>query len=200
MTTVSIRRATAEDAEPVAALIGTAFAEMAAVAWLVPEPAARASTMTANFRIFVAHALAHGFIDMIADQEGPCAAAVWFPLTTGPMPEPEDYQRRLAEACAPWTERFQLLDELFEAHHPEEPHDYLMLLAVHPERQGTGLGSVLLRHHHTTLDAAGTAAYLEASNTRNRDLYLRHGYRLRGEPLRLPDGTPFFPMWRPPEA
>ncbi|HEX5493068.1 MAG TPA: GNAT family N-acetyltransferase [Mycobacteriales bacterium] len=89
---------------------------------------------------------------------------------------------------------------MFEAHHPSEPHHYLAFLAVRPERQGAGLGSALLRHHHARLDRTGVAAYLEASSPRSRELYLRHGYRPRGEPFTVPDGTPFWPMWRTPSA
>lgn len=80
---------------------------------------------------------------------------------------------------------------------PEEPRHHLALLAVDPARQGGGLGSTLLRHHHATLDGNGTPAYLEASSPGSRDLYRRHGYELR-ETFALPDGTKFWPMWRPP--
>jgi GNAT superfamily N-acetyltransferase len=195
MTTSSptIRRGTAADAGRVAELIATAFASLPAVAWLVPDPAARQRIMTADFRIFVDHAVEYGRIDII--DEAP-AAAVWFPRTD-PIPEPADYDRRLAEACGPWTDRFRVLDALFERNHPEEAHHHLALLAVHPDRQGAGLGSALLRKRHAELDAAGTPAYLESSSPRNRALYLRHGYE-SGEPFTLPDGTPFWPMWRPP--
>jgi GNAT superfamily N-acetyltransferase len=123
------------------------------------------------------------------------AAAVWFDRAS-PAPPPPDYDRRLAEACAPWTDRFRLLDKLFEEHHPEAPHHHLALLAVSAERQSTGLGTALLRHHHAWLDSHGTPAYLEASSPGSRDLYLRHGYELR-ETFTLPDATEFWPMWRP---
>jgi GNAT superfamily N-acetyltransferase len=199
----AIRRATPDDATMVAELVAAAFAPLDAVAWLVPDEAVRSRIMTANFRIFVDHAIEHGHIDVIDDSVpspngGDPAAAVWFPRT-GPLPEPPDYERRLAAACGPWTSRFEVLDELFEENHPAEPHHHLALLAVRPDRQGAGLGSALLRHHHATLDGSGTAAYLEASSTGSRDLYLRHGYEPR-EPFTLPDGTPFWPMWRPPAA
>ena len=189
----TIRRATPADAAGVAEIIATAFAPLAAVRWLVPEPAERTRVMTANFRIFVEHAIEYGYVDLI--DEAP-AAAVWFPRT-GPLPEPADYDRRLAAACGRWTDRFRVLDSLFEDNHPSEPHHHLALLAVQPGRQGGGLGSVLLRRAHAELDAAAIPAYLEASSTRSRDLYLRLGYEVR-EPFRLPDGTPFWPMWRPP--
>lgn len=188
----TIRRAAPEDAPQVARLIATAFAPLAAVNWLLPEPSVRPQIMTADFLILVEHALKHGHVDVI-DQSR--AAAVWFDRTVE-VPEPEDYDRRLTGACGEWTDRFRVLDELFEENHPEEPHHHLALLAVDPARQGGGLGSALLRHHHAALDGAGTAAYLEASSPASRDLYLRHGYELR-ETFALPDGTEFWPMWRP---
>jgi predicted N-acetyltransferase YhbS len=189
----TIRRATPDDAPLVAELVATAFGQLAAVAWLVPDVSARPRVMTANFRIFVDHAIEYGHVDLV--EEAP-AVAVWFPRT-GLLPEPADYDRRLAAACDPWTDRFQVLDELMEKNHPTEPHHHLAFLAVHPDRQGAGLGSILLRRYHDVLDATATAAYLEASSTGSRDLYLRHGYEQR-KPFTLPDGTPFWPMWRPP--
>ncbi|MEU8106107.1 GNAT family N-acetyltransferase [Nonomuraea muscovyensis] len=186
----AVRRAGAGDAALVAELIATAFAPLDAVGYLVPDPAHRHEIMTADFRIMVDHAAEHGEIHVIDD--GP-AAAVWFPRTT-PLPEPPAYDRRLAEATGPWADRFRALDALFDKHHPAEPHHHLAFLAVHPDRQGRGLGSALLRHHHARL--AGLPAYLEASSRRSRDLYLRHGYRPR-EPFALPDGSTFWPMWRP---
>ncbi|MCW2899564.1 MAG: hypothetical protein JWO67_1829 [Streptosporangiaceae bacterium] len=195
MTTISIRRAASDDGAAVADLVATAFAPLAAVAWLVPDPAARPRILPANFRILVDHALEYGHIDLI--DEVP-AAAVWF-SRTGPLPEPADYERRLAATCAPWTDRFHVLDALFEKNHPEQPHHHLAFLAVHPGHQGGGLGSALLDHHHASLDDTATPAYLEASSERSRDLYLRHGYRGR-EPFALPDGTLFWPMWRPPAS
>lgn len=195
-TTALIRRATREDAGPVAELIATAFAPLPVVAWLVPEPADRPQIFTANFRIYVDHALEHGFIDLIAAGEGARAAAVWFPRTH-PIPEPADYERRLADACDPWTDRFEVLDNLFEVAHPTEPHHHLAFLAVLPNEQGAGLGTALLRHHHASLDATATSAYLEASSPGSRELYLRHGYQDR-DSFTMPDGPTFWPMWRPP--
>ncbi|MFG1704988.1 GNAT family N-acetyltransferase [Nonomuraea sp. M3C6] len=185
-----IRRATADDAGRVAELIATAFAGLNAVRYLVPDRRERHRVMTANLRIFVDHAVEHGEVDLIDD--GP-AVAVWFSHTS-PLPEPKDYDRRLEAATGEWIERFRVLDALFEENHPAQPYHHLAFLAVHPDRQDQGLGSALLRHHHARL--AGAPAYLEASDPRNRDLYARHGYEVR-EPFALPDGTLFWPMWRP---
>lgn len=185
-----IRHATADDAGPVAELIATAFSGLRVVHYLVPERRERHRVMTANFRILVDHAVEHGEIHLIDD--GP-AVAVWFPRTA-PLPEPPDYDRRLAETTGEWAERFRALDELSGANHPAEPYHHLAFLAVHPDRQNEGLGSALLRYQHARL--GGVPAYLEASDPRNRDLYVRHGYR-QSEPFALPDGTLFWPMRRP---
>jgi ribosomal protein S18 acetylase RimI-like enzyme len=78
-----------------------------------------------------------------------------------------------------------------------QPHHYLAFLAVHPDAQNRGIGSALLDRHHARLDRAGLPAYLEANDPRNRDLYLRHGYRVRSV-IDLPDGPPLRSMWRTP--
>lgn len=68
------------------------------------------------------HALALGHVDMTEDRS---AAAVWFRHGSGPLPSPPGYERRLAAACAPWTERFRILDAVFEAHQPQASHHHL---------------------------------------------------------------------------
>ncbi|HEY9472749.1 MAG TPA: GNAT family N-acetyltransferase [Mycobacteriales bacterium] len=195
MTVVPIGPADPERAGTVSRVIAEAFAELAVVGWLVPDAAARDCVLSADFRIFVDHAFEYGEVHATPDLD---AVALWFPLDGDPLPEPNDYHRRLTDAVGEWIDRFSLLDKLFEANHPTEPHHHLAFLAVRPDRQGNGLGSALLRHHHARLDHDGMPAYLEASSPGSRDLYLRHGYQLRGEPFTVPGGTPFWPMWRPP--
>jgi ribosomal protein S18 acetylase RimI-like enzyme len=177
---VAIVRATPADTDLVANLIGQAFHSLAVAEWLVADP--------------VEHALAHGVIEMTTDHN---AVAVWFPTGYTPMPPPIDYDERLAAACGPFTDRFRILDEQFDAHHPHDrPHHHLAFLATRPDAQCRGLGSALLRHHHRQLDTTNMAAYLEASSPRSRALYERHGYRTLGQPFTLPDGPPLWPMER----
>lgn len=194
--TLEIVKAGTKDAGAIADLIGTAFAGLRPSEWLVPVEEQRAGVLSANFRIVVDLALAHGEVHMTADR---AAAAVWLPRT-GPMPEPEDYDERLAAACGQWTDRFQTLDTLFEENHPADPHHHLAFLATRSDKRSQGIGSALLDHHHEYLDQHGMPAYLEASHPRSRDLYLRHGYELLDEPFTLPSGAPFWPMWRPANA
>lgn len=194
MTAPTIGRLAAADTRWVAERIAEAFLVLPATRWLVPDEAKREAVFADNFEILVDHAMRHGLVFGTADRD---AVAVWFPQVGDESPAPVDYDDRLAAACGEWTPRFQHLDELFAANHPHPDHHHLALLAVRPGRQGQGLGTALLRHHHAWLDAHGVPGYLEASSEAGRDLYARHGYRLR-EVFRLPDGTPFYPMWREP--
>jgi GNAT superfamily N-acetyltransferase len=188
-----IVRAAPTDIDLAAQLIADGFAGLAAAAWLVPDPDRRRAVLHGNFRIAVEHAIVHGHVDLLADRT---AVAVWFHRDK-PAPPPPHYEQRLAAACGQHTKRFQVLDNLLHTHHPIEAHHHLALLAVSPAHWRTGRGTALLRHHHTDLDQAGLPAYLEASSTDSRALYARHGY-LAARPLALPDGTAFWPMWRPP--
>ncbi|MBQ1037816.1 MULTISPECIES: GNAT family N-acetyltransferase [Micromonospora] len=178
----------------VAGRIAEAFTVLEVTRWLVPDPSKREAVLAGDFEILVGHAMRHGLVHATEDR---AAVAVWFPSVGEPAPPPVDYDARLAAACGEWTDRFQHLDELFAAHHPHPEHHHLAFLATQPGRQGQGLGTALMRHHHAWLDANAMPAYLEASSPRSRDLYAKNGY-LAGEPFRVPDGTPFWPMWREP--
>ncbi|WP_320069643.1 GNAT family N-acetyltransferase [Micromonospora sp. RTGN7] len=194
MSDVRVERLGSAETRLAAERIAEAFLVLKATHWLVPEAAEREAVLADDFEILVGHAMAHGQVHATADR---AAVAVWFPQRGEEVPPPADYDTRLTAACGKWTERFRHLDELFADHHPHADHHHLAFLAVTPDRQGQGLGSALLRHHHAWLDANGIPGYLEASSETGRDLYARHGYRSR-EVFRLPDGTPFYPMWREP--
>lgn len=181
-----------DEASATARLIAEAFHPLDAARWLVPPPHARQTILAAQFHILVEHAFSFGAVEVLADRS---AVAVWFDRTRD-IPAPPGYDERLAAACGHYTDRFVLLDNLFDDHHPSQPHHHLALLAVTPGKQGAGRGTALLRHHHAALDRAGLPAYLEASSLASRDLYARHGYQDR-EIFHLPDGSAFYPMWRP---
>ena len=113
---------------------------------------------------------------------------------------PDGYDARLAAATGRVGQRFAAFDAALDRHHPAGiAHHHLAILAVRPDRQGQGTGSVLLGAHHAILDDAGIPAYLEAADRRTRHLYLRHGYVSTGAPIQLPDDGPLmWPMWREP--
>ncbi|PRW44883.1 GCN5 family acetyltransferase [Chlorella sorokiniana] len=85
----------------------------------------------------------------------------------------------------------------FRRQHPRYIH--LLQLAVHPARQGKGLGSRLLRHLTRLADREGLPLYLEASNPRNRALYLQHGFT-DFQTVQASGGTPYYAMARLPRG
>jgi GNAT superfamily N-acetyltransferase len=84
-----------------------------------------------------------------------------------------------------------------EARHPEQRHLYLAVLGVDPPRQGTGVGSRLIRPGLELCDREGLPAYLETGRERNLAFYARHGFRVLDE-LQLPKGPPVWFLWREP--
>lgn len=195
MTGIGVERLGPERTQLVAERVAAAFLVLDASRWLVPDAGKREVVLAGQFEIVVDHAMRHGLVFGTTDLTG---VAVWLPsIGANPAPPPPDYDSRLAAACGEWRDRFAHLDELFAANHPQPDHHHLAFLAVQPDRQGQGVGSALLRHHHAWLDAKRMPGYLEASSELGVELYAKHGYQVR-EPFRLPDGTPFWPMWREP--
>ena len=132
--------------------------------------------------------------------EGGAAVAVW---------EPPGFDGDPEEVEAMWITHFQTYcdparlgdvfawSEQFGRYHPTEPHWYLGGIGVTPDRQGRGHGSALLRVGLERCDRDGLPAYLEASNSRNRPLYERHGFEVIGE-IQAADSPSVWPMLRPP--
>jgi GNAT superfamily N-acetyltransferase len=195
-----IRDVNPVDTTDITGLLAEAMGDGLVARWLMPEASTRHQSAPAYFEIFAEHAVRYGEIYTSADQETGelSGVALWFPFTTL-IPGPADYDHRLKDASGSAFDRARDLDAALEAHHPMDPHHYLAFLAVRPDRQSRGIGSALLDRHHGRLDDAGIPAYLEANDPRNRELYLRHGYRDRAAAIRLPDGGPrIWPMWRQP--
>ena len=188
-----IRPATPHDTPALAALIAGAFLPLAPTHYLVNDPARRAPVMRAFLTIHITQGLCTGTVDVsVDDHDNPVGAGIWYDSSD---PGPEDYASQLLAAVGDDEPRFSSFEDMLHHDTPPEPHTYLAFLAVHPTRQGTGIGTELLRHRHRQL--THTPAYLVASNEKARKLYLRHAYQDHGKPIVLPNGGRMFPMWRP---
>jgi GNAT superfamily N-acetyltransferase len=193
-----IRPAREDEIPAVGHLISQSFFDLDADAYLVPPLDDRLPVMADFFTLLTEHAYRYGRVDVIDNPaaDGLAATAVWFDYTRE-APDPENYDERLRALAGEYLDRFLALDQLFEKHHPHDPHWHLAFLAVHPDHQDHGLGSLLMKRTHDELDAAGVPAYLEATNANNVRLYQRTGYaEMDPFEMLLPDGTPFFRMWR----
>lgn len=88
-----------------------------------------------------------------------------------------------------------------EKRHPNQPHHwYLGYIGTHPDHQGRGVGSALVRAITYRCDAEGLPTYLESSKESNLGFYARFGF-VESEPITLgKGGPPLWPMWREPKS
>ena len=188
----------ARDSAEVAAaadLIERSFRPLQISSSLVPDPTRRQTVMRGWLHLFAQHAADGAGHLWLTDDHS--AVTVWFDHTGHPG-TPVDYDSRLAAVTGEFLPRFRELDDLLDAHHPNEPHWYGMLFAVDPHRQRQGLGAALISHTLDRLDRDQLPAYLEATGPDNRRLYRRLGFHdMTPADISLADGTTLHRMWRP---
>ncbi|MFI7077134.1 GNAT family N-acetyltransferase [Micromonospora sp. NPDC049903] len=188
-----VRAAAKADAGPLIAVLAEAFHHGPLADWLIPDPDERRTVYYRYFKDALHAGLEQGQVHTTSDQT---AVAIWYPR---PEPAPTDHHQRLEtleRIAGVYAPKFVLLEEMFDAVHPDTPHHYLAYLAVDPTHHNQGIGAALLTDHHRHLDDIGIPAYLEASNLHNRRLYLRHGYTA-GHTITLPThGPTIWRMWR----
>lgn len=197
---LEIRQAGPSDRDAVARLLDEAFRTDPVSSWVFPDPEHRAAVHGKFLGVFVDVALAEGRIDYAVDGS---AAALWLRI---PAVDPEaehvedEIPAKMRAVADPDNERCELVGRLTGEVHPmAEEHEYLLMIAVAPGRQGEGLGTELIRPVLERCDREGVPAYLEASSERSKGLYERLGWQFTGEAVRLPDGPLMWPMWRKPQ-
>ena len=122
--------------------------------------------------------------------------ALWLP--PGAAPAEELLVSVIRETVS--GERRDAMFSIFEqmdAYHPREAHWHLPLIGVHPDSQGRGVGSALLRQVLDRCDRDSVPAYLEATSPRNVALYQRNGFEKLGG-IEVADCPPIVPMLRKP--
>lgn len=195
---LEIRQAGPSDRDAVARLLDEAFREDPVSSWVFPDPEHRAAVHGAFLGVFVDVALEEGRIDYASDGS---AAALWLRIPAGEPEGEDEVPARMREVADPGNERCELVGRLTGAVHPTaEEHEYLLMIAVAPGRQGEGLGTALMRPVLERCDRDGVPAYLEASSERSRALYERLGWEFTGTAVQLPDGPQMWPMWRKPQG
>ncbi|MFD9972441.1 GNAT family N-acetyltransferase [Streptomyces sp. NPDC059011] len=195
---VRIRQAGERDRGTVVRLLDEAFMHDPVSSWVFPDEAHRRRVHGVFLGVFLDIALAEGRVDMTEDGT---AAALWLQVPAEAPEEEDDTPARMREIADPGNERAELVGRLTGAVHPQgRAHEYLLLVAVSPDRQGEGLGTALLAPALERCDREGLPAYLEASSARSTRLYERLGFALTDRTVRLPDGPLMWPMWREPAA
>jgi GNAT superfamily N-acetyltransferase len=200
MQTAAVAKATPQDAPALARTLARAFLDDPVNLWFLPREADRPRRTLRGFELFLRRITLPR--DATYTVAGHAGVAMWLPPGRAQLGTVEQLRLLPAMARVYGRDLARALRGMsaMEAAHPHEPHWYLWLLGVDPQRQGEGLGSRLLAEVLERCDRERVPAYLEATTPRNRDLYLRHGFEDSGE-LRLPDDGPrLWPMWREPGA
>lgn len=205
-----IRRARKEEREEISRLLGEAFMADPVSGWVFPDEEHRRAVHPRFFGVFLDAALRDGWVDVMEDYS---AAALWLPMMVGETAGAgaggggggeDDGHDEMTEALAaadPGNERTRIVGELTALAHPtDRSHYYLPNIVAAPGRTGEGRGSALLEAVLERCDREGMPAYLEASNTRSKALYERHGFVFTGRTVDLPGGPPMWPMWREPRG
>ena len=173
----------------VVADLTAAFETDPPVRWMYPEQTEYLRHFPTFLRAFGGVAMHEGTLEWA---EG--GAALW--IAPGLAPDDEAIMA-VVEASVP-ASRHNDVFAVFEAMglaHPAEPHWYLPVMGVVPERQRRGLGTALMRPVLERCDATGTMAYLEATTERSRALYARLGFE-QMETICVADCPPIHPMMR----
>jgi ribosomal protein S18 acetylase RimI-like enzyme len=193
------RRFSRQDRRPVVAMLSRAFADDPVIRWFLPAMKG-GDALSRFFRASLARdVLPHGEVH-VAEHDGKIVgAALWR--------RPGEWHNNGVSQLLdlPWwlwvfgrdlQRAGEGLDAMKKAH-PSDPHWYLPTIGVDPAAQGLGVGSALMLAMLRRCESERTPAYLESSKPGNVAFYGRYGFKLMDE-RHLPDGPPFWPMWRDP--
>src|SRR5947209_7994144 len=196
--TNTVRKATLDEAETLAAILARAFYDDPVMRWVIIDDQRRGELLKRSFGLYLRK--------LWFKQDGcyttgsSAGAIVW--ERSGERKVGIIDQLRLLPSMARINGRLppRILRPLAapEASHPVEPHYYLPVVGVEPEWQGRGLGTALMRPVLDRCDGEKVPAYLEASSPRNRPLYERHGFQVTEEFSFGPGSPPLWRMWRAP--
>lgn len=172
-------------------IIQSAFEQDPPVRWLYPDDAEYGRHFPAFAAALGAPALTEGTLRL-----NEAAAALW--VQPGSEPDETALCEVIERSLPPHRQgdAFAVIEEM-GAHHPDEPHWYLPVIGTCPDSQGQGHGALLLRPVLKICDRTGVPAYLEATTTRNRALYARHGFDATAE-IRVAGCPPLTAMVRSP--
>ena len=139
--------------------------------WLMPDP----TIYYKNFKKWTINTCKQSFLEEgVFGDENNYGTAVWFPpgFDIDFADVSETYKDIPKDRKAEAFKMFEMMGE-------SRVHDawYLEYLAVDPSKQGSGLGSLILKESLKVMDELEEAAYLESSNPQNMSLYERFGFR-----------------------
>ncbi len=186
----------ADDRDLVASVLAEAFTGDPIMGWAFPDDASRHRVLLAMFTLLAEHLYLPVGASVVDDRG---AAALWQPPDAPGEDSGEFWARHgdaFAEAVEGQVERSIALGAATAEHHPTERHWYLPAIGVRTAAHGQGLGGGVLARSLDAVDAAGEAAYLEATTPLSAALYERHGFAVTAE-FTVDHSPPMWAMVRP---
>lgn len=179
--TATVRLAREDDAPTLDGVLADAFFDDPINVHLVPDEARR----DAALRRGMGHVLRQTYLPnggawTTEELDG---AALWG-KPSDPKPSMLEQLRQLPTFAAAFGRHLPRAMRAFgsvEKRRPSEPHWFLDLLAVRPDRQGQGIGSALVTAGLTEAGRMGVPAFLVTSNFRNVPFYERAGFDVTEE-------------------
>lgn len=168
----------AEDQQSkVYATLTSAFFDDPVERWMYPAPEEYGTHFPKFLAAFGGNAFRHDTVWML---DGCNAVALWLPAGIEPDGDAIVAVLRETVDSSKHDDVFAVVEQM-DAAHPRTPHWYLPWFGVTAGLQGRGLGSTLMNHCLSVVDASHLPAYLETPNPRNITFYERHGFAVTGE-------------------
>lgn len=198
---ITVHRAAATDLPKVTDTLASAFAYDPLFQWMTgaSEHTSVEPTLQVLFRAMAKLELADSD-HLVFTTDDDSGAAIWKRPNAWKMPASDMIRAMPAMLRAFGTKTPRMIGALsaIERVHPTEKHYFLEAIGTHQDKQGTGVGSVLIRKMLDRCDTESMPAYLESSNPRNLPFYARHGFEVTGE-IDVGKGAPLVTaMWRRP--
>jgi ribosomal protein S18 acetylase RimI-like enzyme len=192
------------DAKQAARVAARAFFDDVYFSYLLPDERARPRALELLFTGHTRHGGEHSRVVTVRDDHGVIVGvAVWF----GPGHWPPSVGTQLAQLPVTLRALYRhpralrlgatYLNAILKVHPKDEPHWYLALIATDPSLQRQGVGTVLMNEGVERMTSEGVAGYLETQKEENLAYYNRFGYVLRETVRPVPEGPPYFTMWKP---
>lgn len=182
------------DKERILSTLTLAFAQDPLMRWFFPDGHRYLSDFPRFLEAFGGNAFPNDQAYFVGDHDG---AALWLPPGVHVDEEKAIETMTTTVDQAVLEQAAGLLEKLDDYHPHDEPCWYLAVLGIDINKQGRGLGALLMKDVLARCDETGTLAYLESSNPRNVSFYQRHGFEIMDE-LSLGNPEPLTPMIRHP--
>ena len=170
----------ANDVTRAGEVLGRAFFDDPMTEYMFPDESARERPNRWLMEKGAVYGLRYGEVYTTSGVDG---AAVWLPPGDTDMPMLRMIRAGMAMApirigIRAFRRFIAITDFVEELHHRDmaAKHWYLMLLGVDPDRQGQGIGGVLIEPVVSRADASGLPCYLETMKEINVTFYKKHGF------------------------